>query len=78
MTTEDSEQSKIWAKMHPALPDYKSLKVIPSPVLRFFLLDWRRRDYVDVYERKTKVSQHSRYDRTLSVTDLQKLAEMPP
>ena len=36
MTQEDSEQSKIWEKMHPALPDYKSLKVIPPSVLRFF------------------------------------------
>ena len=51
-------------------------ELIAYPCL--FLLDWQRRDYVDVFERETKVSQHSRYDRTLSVNDLQKLAEMPP
>ena len=44
LVQKDGEQSRIWERLHPALPDYKSLKVISPSVLRFFLLDWRKRD----------------------------------
>ena len=29
LTTDESEQSMVWAKLQPALPDYNSLKVLP-------------------------------------------------
>ena len=54
------------------------MKVISPSVLRFFLLDWRKRDYTDVFERQTKVTQNVRYDKAIDVNELQKLAKTPP
>ena len=67
LVQKDTEQSRIWERLHPALPEYKSLKVLSPAVLRFFLLDWKKRDYCDVFERDTKVSQNVRYNKKIDL-----------
>ena len=78
LVQKDTEQSRIWERLHPALPEYKSLKVLSPAVLRFFLLDWKRRDYCDIYERDTKVSQNARYNKAIDLSELEMLAKTPP
>ena len=78
LVQKDTEQSKIWEHLHPALQEYKSLKVLSPSVLRFFLLDWKKRDYCDVFERDAKVTQNVRYNKTIDLNELQMLAKTPP
>ena len=73
-----TDQSKIWEKLSPAIPSCKNLKVLSPAVLRFFLLDWKRKDYCDIYERDTRVSQNARYNKAIDLNELEMLAKIPP
>ena len=73
-----TDQSKVWEKLSPAVPSCNSLKVLSLAILRFYLLDWNRKDYCDIYERDTRVSQNSRYNKEIDLDKLEALAKTPP
>ena len=54
------------------------LKVLSPAVLRFYLLDWKRKDYCDIFERDSRVSQNARYNKATDFNALEMLAKTPP
>ena len=72
------EISQLFSKLVPLPPKEMDYKKLDSRIISLYLLEMKRRERIDVFSRETvKFSQNSRYEKALTVEELDKMQQAP-
>ena len=70
--------SQLFSQITPLPPKEMNYKKMDPRTITLYLLDNKRREKLDVYARESiKYSQNSRYEKALTVSELEKMEQAP-